>query len=327
MAKRIYALDTAKAAACLLITNSHCSAMYPSSLFAIGGSQGNTIFFIISGFLLSRTVQKPFKEWIIKRYLRIIPQTIIVIVMWLLFRMANQVPTLGIVELFLEILNQYWFIWAICIFYPVYYAIMRQNKIKHRYIAFVYLAIYFISYILFVNKNQFTAEAQGFHLYKILNYFGVMLFGGLLNDYLTKKRVVKNNFGKEIVKSLSLFLLGIAIYASEYAVIIFLKSGLEYQFLIHLGNCLFGIGLLEMLLIYNSIHSDYVPSTIVERIASSTLEIYLIQVSILFLFKNMVFPIGLLLFYITVIGLGLVLQKSMNLLQRVVTVRRCSKKY
>ena len=62
--------------ACLLITNSHCGDLYPISLLAIGGGQGNVIFFVLSGYCLAN-INIGFREWIKKRANRILPATII----------------------------------------------------------------------------------------------------------------------------------------------------------------------------------------------------------------------------------------------------------
>lgn len=81
-------LQLLKFFACILITNSHC--MYPrtmfsiggaSSIFQIGGGWGNAIFFVVSGFLVAGK-KDSIEIWMKKRYIRILPITVLMGVFW-----------------------------------------------------------------------------------------------------------------------------------------------------------------------------------------------------------------------------------------------------
>ena len=56
--------------AALIIINSHCGSLYPISALAKGGALGNSLFFLMSGFLLY-PLKLGFSEWIKKRYIRL----------------------------------------------------------------------------------------------------------------------------------------------------------------------------------------------------------------------------------------------------------------
>lgn len=57
-----------KALSTMLITNSHLGSIYPISFIAKGGALGNTLFFIISGFLLYKPKEN-FVPWYKKSWL------------------------------------------------------------------------------------------------------------------------------------------------------------------------------------------------------------------------------------------------------------------
>ena len=66
----VYLLKTIAAA---LITNSHFDDLYPISAMSVGGSLGNSIFFLVSGFLISTKIDVGFFKWYLKRCMRIYP--------------------------------------------------------------------------------------------------------------------------------------------------------------------------------------------------------------------------------------------------------------
>lgn len=69
-------IDLIRPFAALLITNSHFDSIYPISALATGGLIGNSLFFIVSGFCLTR-ITLPFFTWYRKRLIRVYPPVLI----------------------------------------------------------------------------------------------------------------------------------------------------------------------------------------------------------------------------------------------------------
>ena len=67
---RMASISFLRTLAALIIINSHCSALYPMAALACGGAFGNSLFFLMSGFLLAN-IKLDFFSWIKKRYIRL----------------------------------------------------------------------------------------------------------------------------------------------------------------------------------------------------------------------------------------------------------------
>ena len=101
--------------ACLLITNSHCGDLYPISLLAIGGGQGNVIFFVLSGYCLAN-INIGFREWIKKRANRILPATIIFLLLRIiLIDGKSEFANTDFSVLIKRYVDLYWFVFAIVV--------------------------------------------------------------------------------------------------------------------------------------------------------------------------------------------------------------------
>ena len=70
MAMKLMSISFLRTFAALIIINSHCGSLYPVSALAKGGALGNSLFFLMSGFLLY-PIKMEFLEWIKKRYIRL----------------------------------------------------------------------------------------------------------------------------------------------------------------------------------------------------------------------------------------------------------------
>lgn len=80
-------LSTLRILAVLLIVNSHLHLFYEYKYLATGGAIGNAIFFFISGIGLSYSLAKNkinYFTWVKKRYLRIYPKLIIIVLFYIL---------------------------------------------------------------------------------------------------------------------------------------------------------------------------------------------------------------------------------------------------
>ena len=286
-------IQVLKMLACLLITNSHC--MYPatllkiggaSSVFQAGGGWGVTLFFAVSGYL-SAGSGAPFGAWLRKRYLRILPVSVIMVIVYY-FVSSSQMPF----PHFLCV--AYWFVTAIVIYYPVFYLL---DHIKHGYLAGIaaYCILYAILYIC-IYDGGFFVEKEGTSFFKSFQYFIVMLMGGLYKKQKARLKL------RSIPVELGLILLGIGIWALEYALMTFFKTGYALQFLITVSRCAVVIPILSLV----DDLQEKKPLTLkkngfIDRIADSTLEIYLVQIAFLPLINKLEVPYSILVFWVTAI--------------------------
>ena len=94
--EKMHSIYLLKCVAALLITNSHFNRLYPDSIsfLAFGGYFGNTLFFLMSGFLLAGCDKNLFSHWYARRVLRIYIPYLVVIPM-LLFEGYTKTLELG----------------------------------------------------------------------------------------------------------------------------------------------------------------------------------------------------------------------------------------
>ena len=115
-------VELLRALAAMLITNSHFDGVYPWNI-SWGGCPGVALFFLISGFVLVKSVQKEnFFPWWLKKVIRLyIPLSIVNLVTVLI---GYRTPS---IKLFLFPINiNLWYVPAITILYILYYFILRK---------------------------------------------------------------------------------------------------------------------------------------------------------------------------------------------------------
>lgn len=312
MKKRNDYFQILKLLACVLISNSHCP--YPatslsiggaSSIFQIGGGWGNTIFFVISGFLVAGS-NDDFIQWIKKRYIRIIPITIIMSLFWYAIG-TRELPILYFV------FTCFWFVTAIVMYYPAVYIFDKMKK-GHFWGFLLWISGYVVLYLSLYEK-KFFVEGAGFAWFKIYAFFGVILLGAAVKKY------------KEKLENISYILLifGILasglIWAAEYGAMIFWGKGYELQFIITVSRMLFAFCILLFAI---KVDSDkpikLKKNSLINLIADSTLEVYLIQVSTLIWVEKIREPINVFVFWAIAIVGGTILHNLYKLfVSRVIT--------
>lgn len=298
-----------KALACLLITNSHCSKIYPISFLAVGGSFGNAIFFIVSGFCLAY-IRIPFINWIKKRIMRLLPTVLLTISISILFIKKAEfiIATLPLEEIVRFYINKYWFVFAIILYYPIFYFIFFDRKSSKIKFLIIYFLGYAILYTFFLNIHIFSVELEGFAFFKIYFYFGIFILGGLLN--IKKDKIYALLYGNNI-KMLAFMTLSIISWLFIYGNILVFKKFYEIQFLIHVSVFCFT----STLMLWTIINSDNIDKLfnknkickcIINTLAESTLEIYLIQVTFVEYIEKFSFPINFILFLLCAFGGGII---------------------
>lgn len=297
--------------ACLLITNSHC--IYPETLFKIagvssimqvGGGWGNTIFFAISGFLCCGSSEK-FVTWIKKRYIRFVPITFIMTII-LYYMSASDMSLLQF--LFLP----YWFCTALLIYYPVLYLI---DQMPHGYIfaTIVYVVGFILYYCLIYRDGMFFVEPAGWDMFKVYSGFGTFLLGGI-----ARKKIVwlKERQG-------GLFITGIGIsfilWFLGYALLVFKGIGYEVQFIIPVSRWIFAICVVGLAVCWNEKYPVSLKKKgIINIIANSTLEIYLVQIIVKNYMVMLNFPYNTFGFWISSIAGGIGIHYFYSFCMRVV---------
>lgn len=290
-------VDITKFLACIMITNSHCREIYPVPFLAIGGGFGNALFFIISGYLLAN-IKMTFIPWFKKRCGRVLPITLLFVVVNELVCLGTHIQGSDFYGFAGYYLDQYWFTFAIVIYYIVFYFIFSQKETLIILSFLVWLIGYVIIYVMLLDTSVFSVELGGFAPFKVYFYFGIMLMGGIIRK--ERERLCKG-MGQQRKMAMVAFLILLVAFAGwtmEYAAVTVRGVAFQCQFLIHLFVLVFAVAFL--FLIWNIQIGE---RHIVTLIANSTLEIYLVQITFLGILSKPVFPFNWLLFWcVAIIG-------------------------
>lgn len=300
--------------ACLLIINSHCREIYPWYFLAVGGGHGNSLFFILSGYCLAN-IKLNFPDWYIKRIRRIVPASLLVVVFGIVIHVRNGLIH-NLKSGFYFIIDQYWFVWAIMIYYCVYYIIMKDGNRKKSCIA---MSVYFLGYALLfvfcVDKTQFSVELAGISWFKVYFYFGIMLAGGILNQVLQLRTQIALLVKKHYFLLFFLILLSGFTWITEYWLVMMKQTAYLFQFIIQLSVFVFAISMFMLCMQCEKIDANtFIFRNVISPISESTLEIYLVQVTFISIVESLPFPANWCAFLIISIGGGLVVHHFISLL-------------
>lgn len=303
--KRNQNIDLLKSIACIGITNSH--APYTLGLLNIGGGHGNALFFVVSGYLLYRC-SEPMGQWLVKRYRRLWQPAILVfaVVIFLCFK-----P-----ETLWRLIDLYWFLFAISIYYPIYYLIMRYCNLRTGSLCLgIWLVIYAVLYFVFCDRNIFFVEPAGFAAFKVYFYFGIFLVGGLFGRYMEQRKDKKIH---DIIVWGLLFL-SLFAWCFEYANIKVWDRLVSWQGIIHISILTFAIVMLllaiEILPKYiwmNRLMGNKWIGKLIQMISNATLEVYLVQITILFAIQQCHLTNNVIVFWSAAIVGGVLYSKVNN---------------
>jgi peptidoglycan/LPS O-acetylase OafA/YrhL len=294
--------------AIVLIANSHLDSLYPIPELATGGSIGNALFFMLSGyglFLSANNQNRPFLPWYKHRIIKIYPSLILATL--LLFIIAQSawriLDLIGYVKIFIWP-TIYWFISALMIFYVIFFVILKRNNYKY-FLAgiFILLFPYLYFYLTMVDLSKYSIEGPGY--FKWIFYLQTMFFGGYLAG---RERFTETSFGKDVL--VLVFFIGL-----YYGILILMSKfgGWQFQALTHLlmfPILFFFLRFSENDIITSLMNTKYV-GALISLMAVLTLEIYLLHGSIrTFSFiLNMIFPLNLMAFWIVTIFLSYLLNR------------------
>lgn len=299
MKKQFLWLNLIKILAALLIVNSHFSNLWPVSALAAGGSIGNSLFFMASGYL-SVNIYIYFINFYLKKVIRLYVPLIIISIVFLVSNRISIETGVDFIEVFI-IPKEFWFIKAIMFFYLVYFFIFSRDSVHEKktvgsFILISIVVIYIISYLIMIPDINFDVEGQGY--FKWIFYLGIMLLGGMLRlgweDYfkdLTWVKIAWSSLFTYLIYKLliSQFSFGHSLqFISQISVLgittsIFIISNRKQK-------------------IFSFINNNKTIYDIVTTLSSITLEIYLVNYVVISYAKKILFPINII---VAIVGIFL----------------------
>ncbi len=277
-------IELLRALAAMLITNSHFDGVYPWNI-SWGGCPGVALFFLISGFVLVKSVQKEnFFPWWLKKVIRLyIPMSIVNLITVLI---GYRTPS---IKLFLFPINiNLWYVPAIAILSILYYFILCKLR-GYRILAIVLAAVIYIVAYIARYRNEFFVEPEvGFRL--LYGYIAMMI-GSLIFDHKDNEKV-KSRRAMQL-------LLGVASCGGFLFMKLFLNRVpmlMRFQFMTQVFGVAFAMFMMLAGLGYEQRIQVFMKTRIgkvVEFVSTCSLEIYLVQFVIIAYLKRIVFPVNL----------------------------------
>ncbi len=283
----IFFITFLRALAACLITNSHYTGVYPTDIIASGGLIGDILFFAVSGYCLYN-VRGNFPKWYGKRLYRCyLPVIIITIVYMILgFYKLNHHSLLW----WFVYPTEYHFVSSIVILYIPYFIILKVNALKKR-IPQLMICIgvaAFAVYILWVDKTVYNIDGVRNQFIKFL-FMESLLLGAYFKQNDQKFR---NKFSPLL--PIGTFVAFVAYFASKLAFSSYEKLA-PFQIL---NQIIIFVLLYLLFRLFASLDSKLAAfpqwlKSVINFIASMTLEIYVVQSVLINLLKNIApFPLN-----------------------------------
>lgn len=296
----LYSLDFLKFMAALMITNSHFQPVYEdvSTSLATFGVHGNALFFFVAGYLLMMGFDKHqgqnVVDWYKARIRRLWPSVFLwAIVAAAIWNVALTIPRL-------VLMDGYWFLQAIAVAYLFFYILAKPikrigggNKQQLQYV-FVLSLVGSVAFFFLMP----IAEGSPFHTnFHYVCHFSIMVMGGLC--YLQRDKLVCNGLWKDA--------LAMVVFFVAYFVILKIGKG---QCGIRYYSQVLALVPLHLFVYYFYKMCSYswcqrafqtpVFGRIIAIIAALTLEIYVVQFSIITNQFNQLFPLNILIVFVLI---------------------------
>ena len=316
---RMVSISFLRTLAALIIINSHCSALYPMTALACGGAFGNSLFFLMSGFLLAN-IKLDFFSWIKKRYIRLyIPIFLLGIILLLLGKESVSLYSVVFRLIFPE---HRWFVCALIIMYPLFYFVNKKklDVKKYIYCSIVLLLIYIYIYCEFLDTSQYVVEKWGNHgvRFSYIFSFFLMITGCMLRLNLNKiidrvKLLYGGDFWIYTIAVMSLVAyFSFMFFMNKYKVLY------QYQFMETLLCIGATLGIFVSCVIneerFRNIRNKFFAKFLL--IGEYTLEIYLLQFLIIEFAKKYLdyFPVSVFFVYVMTISIAVIFNKIVKLM-------------
>lgn len=289
-----------KAAAALLIINSHFDGLYPIPALATGGAVGNALFFAVSGFCLY-PLHEPFRKWfprkIIRLYVPAILMTAVSIATYYPFNLSAVAHTFIWPTIF-------WFIGAMALFYILFFLLRGLETNRQYQVFFVGMTVLYVICYLRLDTSVWVIETGGLlnfeGRFKLIYYFAAMMIGKWFRIHC------KDPFRKRGSYVIQLAASFLSLYGGKY-MINRNASLMHLQFLNQLSILWMVTALFKFVLSLPARDGGVLRKTAV-FISGLTLEMYLVQFLIIYYMENIGFPINVILAFVWIIAMALLLK-------------------
>ena len=319
-------LNCLKAISLLLIINSHSDVFFPNRirLLATGGALGNSIFFIISGYLV--TVEKNRYIWrkVIFRFFRLYIPVYITLILYCTTERNYLAEIHDALSAFKVLFwpTPYWFVSTSFMSY-IFLILCKKSWIENsrQYIVFsiILLIVYLFCYVFGIKEKYEYIVEDGYIFGKNIQFkciYNFYLFSLGYHVKLVYKQIQGNKFWLLTVFSLIMF------YLTKYLLQINALP-MEYQIVTHIFVITTAFGALEIALGYEKHYIRMVGKRIIDYIdnmSSISLEAYVTQLLIIPIVARMnffKFPFN----YLLSVCLILVIAKVLYLIDKLILKR------
>ena len=182
--KHFIFIDILRVLGILLILNFHLDMTFPSkmSILSFGGDLGNDIFFMLSGFSISVSIDDSkwydFGKWYIRRFFKIFPIVFVFLIIPLLsgYYTINSITEFIVYFIFPMF---YWYIGAIIIFYFFVFIVEKMNRKLLVFLVIIGVAIHII-------RNGMFEERY------IIGFFAMVVGCELRRFFMKGEKRIKN---------------------------------------------------------------------------------------------------------------------------------------
>ena len=271
-------IEIVRTFATCLITNSHFSPIYTHDIFAKGGAFGNSLFFLATGFCLAECGKNSFPAWYKKRLVRLyVP---VFFASWFYLYIGNHWWDTVIFSFIFP--QNYWFVCALVILYPLYYIAVKYPFRNRKYVYTAILILLYAVVYVQLDTSRYMVETIEFFAIRFSYIFSFFLM--LLGAYLRKHfQEIKERFYKKRILILILFFGSMIAY---FAFILLMKRFdilCRIQFVETILCILTSVSLFLFIMVYEDrmkSRSGYL-NDITSFLGNHTLEIYLVQFPII----------------------------------------------
>lgn len=261
-----FTLSVFKAIAVFFIINSHMDELLQYGIMAKGEAAGNAMFFFVSGYTLYLSDRSNFLKWEWRRLIRIYPT--LWVFMAITFFLGEHWEFVDI------IIPKFWFLAAILCFYPLIFAILKFMG-THMTTAIIILYILMIFNCYFLNDGISQRIIKDTHNEAYLHwfvYFPVMLAGAMFSK------------GRARYNHSNWLMAGVFFYFC--CEILFGVIFIPLQCIVAISLVPLAIGMFRVSEIVATGIKGNAMRLIINKIASLSLEIYIVQFIIIDLFAR-----------------------------------------
>ena len=292
-----------------LITNTHYNDVYPIKSLAVGGLLGDVLFFVVSGFVLTRETNEKFLSWYGKRVLRIYP-TVFVGVIFYLITGYTTIQHINNIGWFTAFVFPSFFVFAatIILLYIPFFVINKINDKKLFLSVFaVVVFAWIIAYFFLFDRKTYQMNNTN-HWLIAFPYFIAMMFG----SYIRKFNIKKGNILQTFLCIFSIVFL--VLYFFLTTLVRANNDLLNYQIFVQISLLLAIFSLVAFVFglepWFNRLPKWLLAT--VNFIANFTLEIYIIQRPIIAWFSHILFPLNWIIITLTIFVSAIVLKIFIN---------------